>query len=156
MDLNATLFGQMITFGIFVWFTMKFVWPMLESSMNERAQKISDGLAAAEKGHKTLQDSQYKAKVEVQKAKERSIDIIRRAETQAQQIIEDAKNQAVKERQDIVSSGHLEVEQAINLAKTELEQKVADIVVRGTEKILNRTFNLDDHQDILNNLAKEL
>lgn len=156
MDLNATLIGQMITFGIFVWFTMKVVWPMLESSMEERKLKISDGLAAAEKGHKTLQDSQYQAKVELQKAKEHSMNIIKRAEMQAQQIIEDAKKHGLKERQDIVSSGHLEVEQAVNLAKSELEQKVADIVVKGTEKILNRTFNLDDHQDILNNLAKEL
>ncbi len=156
MNINATLLGQMITFAIFVWFTMKMVWPLLDQALIERRKKIADGLAAAEKGHQTLREAKTDAKGQVKQARAQSEDIVGNATKQASQIIEEAKAAAVQERNDIIASGHKHVEQALQQAKLELQQQVAKLAVQGAEKILARTINPSDHKDLLDNLSKEL
>lgn len=156
MNIGATLFGQMITFAIFVWFTMKFVWPMLETTLEERKKKIADGLAAAEKGHKTLENAEDFAKKQVNQTKEKTHQMIEQAGKQAAQIIEDAKQAALKERDTILASGHAQIEQAVHQAKSELQQQVAQLVVQGTEKILDRSINVEDHQSVLQQISKKL
>ena len=156
MEINATLFGQMITFGIFVWFTMKFVWPTLDATLLERRKKIADGLAAAEKGQKTLEMAGQEAQYAIDQAKAQGHDIIKHANQQAQQILEAARAQAHQERNDIVAAGKAEVEQEVHRAKSQLQEQVAQIVVKGAEKILARSINLDDHSNMLDNLAKEI
>ena len=156
MNINATLLGQMITFAIFVWFTMKFVWPMLESALEERKKKIADGLAAAEVGHKTLEKAENEARERLQKAKEHCEEIIFQTNKQAEKILEDAKKQSLQERNDIVASGHLQVEQAGKLARSELQSVVAGLVVDGAEKILSRSINVEDHSQLLDKVVKGL
>ncbi len=156
MNINATLLGQMITFAIFVWFTMKVVWPILDQALVERRKKIADGLAAAEKGHKTLEAANSDAQTKVRTARAQSEDIIARANKQASQIIEEAKAEATQERNDIVSSGYKHVEQALQQAKLDLQDQVAILAVQGAEKILSRTINASDHKDLLDKLSKEL
>jgi F-type H+-transporting ATPase subunit b len=156
MELNLTLLGQMITFGIFIWFTMRFVWPMLESALDERKKKITDGLAAAEKGHKTLEKAEDQVKHALNESKVRCAQIIEDANKQATQILEEAKVQAQREHNDIVEAGHANVKQAMNQARTELQTQVANIVVLGAEKILARSVNADDHREMLDSLAKGL
>ncbi len=156
MNINATLLGQMITFAIFVWFTMKVVWPILDQALIERRKKIADGLAAAEKGHKTLEKASSDAQAQVRTARAQSEDIIARANKQASQIIEEAKAEATQERNDIVSSGYKHVEQALQQAKLDLQNQVATLAMQGAEKILSRTINASDHKDLLDKLSKEL
>ena len=156
MDLNLTLLGQMITFFIFVAFTMKYVWPMLQSTLDERKQKISDGLAAAEKGHLTLQKAEEEVQRSLEESKVRCAQIIEDANKQATQIIEEAKAQAQREHNDIIAAGEANVAQAMNQARAELQSQVANMVVMGAEKILARSVNADDHKDMLDSLAKGL
>lgn len=156
MDLNATLFGQMITFAIFVWFTMKFVWPMLEQTLDDRQKKIADGLTAAEKGNKLLNDAKEKKQVTLQEAKFKYEEIIKAANVEAQDIIEKAKESALSERKEIVATGHLEIEQSINKAKHDLQKKMADLVIAGAEKIIAREVSAKDHQDIIDEICKEV
>lgn len=156
MNINATLLGQMITFAIFVWCTMKIFWPMLEQALFDRKEKITNGLAAAEEGHKTLEKAKNDAKLQVRQARVQSEDIIGNANKQASLIIDEAKEEAIKERNIIVSSGHKHVEQALQQAKIDLQQQVARLALYGAEKILLRTINPSDHKDLLDNLSKEL
>ena len=156
MDLNATLFGQMITFGIFVWFTMKFVWPPLETMLEERKAKIADGLAAAEKGHRTLEKTEADVKVKLKETKVECERLINLARKQAEQILEDAKLEAQKEKEDIVASGKAQVEQTLNYAKTELQDKIATLVVSGAEKIIEKSIKEDDHNAILDKISKQM
>lgn len=156
MDIGATLLGQMITFAIFVWFTMKFVWPLLEQAMDERQRKISDGLAAAEKGHYTLEAAQERAKREVRETREKCSQMIDQANHQANQILEKAREEAHYERKQIVESGQLHVEQALNQAKMELQDQLSDLVITGAQKIIGRSIQPQDHEDILQKLSKEL
>jgi F-type H+-transporting ATPase subunit b len=156
MNINATLLGQMITFAIFVWFTMKMVWPMLDQALVERKKKIADGLAAAEQGHKTLEEAKNNVHMQLRQARKQSADIINNANQQALQIIEEAKAEATQERNDIVYSGHKHVDQALQQAKVDLQKQVAGLVIHGVEKILSRTINASDHKELLDNLSKEL
>ena len=155
MSIGLTLIGQMLTFAIFVWFTMKFIWPSLEQALEERKRKIADGLAAAEKGREYLESAVENSKQEIQKAKERCNEIIAEAHKQALQIIEEAKQDARQEKENILSSGREMVNHELSQAKEKLQTKVADIIVLGAEKIISKTINADDHQILLDKLAKE-
>lgn len=156
MDIGATLFGQMITFGIFVWFTMKYVWPLLEQAMEERRKKIADGLASAEKGHRALEVAQDRAKRELREAREKCSSIIEQSNHQATQILEKARQEANDERKQIIVAGNHHVEQSLKQAKMELQAQMAALVVKGAEQILSRSINPDDHKDIIEKLSREL
>lgn len=156
MDINATLFGQMITFAIFVWFTMKVVWPILEQQLEERKKRIADGLVAAEKGHQLLKDAEKEIKERLVETKNHAEQIIAEAERQSLEIIEEARQQALKEREDIVNSGNAEVAQAIHKAKSDLQKQLAGLVISGAEKIIKRSVNENDHQELLADLIKDL
>jgi len=156
MYLNATLIGQMITFAIFVWFTMRFIWPLLIKQLNERKKIIADGLAAAEEGRRILSSAEESAKIKIQEAKSQCNKIIQEAELEATRIIEQSRAHARKERDDIVNSGHSEIKLELNKAKSDLQKELANIVVLGAEKIIERTINPEDHREILNKLAKSL
>jgi len=156
VDINATLLGQMITFAIFVWFTMKFVWPMIQSSMDERKQKILDGLDAAKKGHEQLKQAEDKSKMFLKDAKEQCDSIIVNASKQSSKIIDDARVGAISERDDIIMSGHRQVEQELNKVKLELQRKMAELIISGAEKVLIKSINSKDHASILDKFVKKL
>ena len=156
MDINATLLGQMITFAIFVWFTLKFVWPMIQSSMDERKQKILDGLDAAKKGHEKLKEAESRYEVLLKKAKEQSDSIIINANKQASKILEDAKIGALSERDEIIDSGHRQIEQEVNKIKMELQKNLAELIIIGAEKVLLKSINPKEHTNILDKFIKKL
>ena len=156
MDLNATLIGQMITFAIFVIFTMKVVWPILSKALEERKQVIADGLAAAEEGQKLRASAEEAAALKIREAKEHCYKLLEEADQEATAILESARLQARKERDDILAAGHAAIERAVTKAKGELQNQVVDIAILGAEKILQRSVNVQDHQAILQDLAKSL
>jgi F-type H+-transporting ATPase subunit b len=156
VNLGLTLLGQMITFAIFVWFTMRFVWPALEQALEERRKKIADGLAAAEKGQNILADAAEQTKVELKQAREKCNELIASASKQAQQILENAKRDAQQERDNILASGRDRLKHEVYQAKTALQTQLADIVVLGAEKILTKSINAADHKILLEKLAKEM
>lgn len=156
MRINATLLGQMITFAIFVWFTMRVVWPILFAQLEERKKQIADGLAAGEEGRRILAAAEETAQQKIQEAKLHCFKLLEEADQEAAAIIENAQIQARKERDDILAAGHMAVERAVNKAKNDLQNQVADIAILGAEKILQRSVNAQDHKDILNELAKNL
>lgn len=156
MNLNATMLGQMLTFGIFVWFTMKFVWPVLDKILEERKAKIADGISAAEKGHRILEKAELDVKAKIAEAKKEGERFTLQARKQAEHILEEARNQAHKEKADIIASGRAQVDQALNAAKHEMQSKIAHLVVSGAEKIIAKDIKPSDHELILANVSKEM
>lgn len=156
MDINATLLGQMITFAIFVLFTMKIVWPVLNKVLVERQKKIAAGLAAAEKGHKTLFDAKEEAEACLHDAKKQSEDIISNANKRAVNILENSRSDAVKERDSIINSGRRQIEQELNQAKKNLCNQVSKLIIMGAEKILSRTIDYKDHRDLIESFSKKI
>lgn len=156
MNLNATLLGQMITFAIFVWFTMKYVWPPITAAMDERQKKIADGLSAAERGVHELELAQHKAAEYLRDAKIQAADIVEQANKRAAQIIEESKQQAREEGQRLVSLAKDEISREVEGAKQQLKQEVASLAVLSAEKILAKHLNAAANQELIDQLIEQI
>lgn len=156
MNLNATLFAQFVVFFILSFFTMKFVWPPLMKALDERAKKIADGLAAAERGKSEMQAAQKHVQVELSAARDEGQKRISEAEKRAQLIIEEAKKIASDEAARIIAAAKADAEQQASKAREELRGQVAALAVQGAEQILKREVNASAHADLLNQLKTEL
>ena len=156
MDLNATLFGQMITFAIFVWATVKYVWPPLMKAMEDRRAKIADGLAAAEQGKKELELAEIKSKEQLMEAKAQAATIIEQAHMRANHIVEEAKGTARKEGERLIELAKSEIEQEYNATRQLLLKQVSNLAVAGAQKILHREIDKSGHDNIVDNLVNEI
>ena len=156
MNINLTLVVQMLVFAVFVWFTMKFVWPPLVKALEERQEKIADGLAAAERGRRELELAQHRAKDEMKQAKIHSADIVDKANRRAAQIIDEAKDDARQEAQKLAKIAEEHISQEVNRAKDGLRKQVAALAVAGAEKILVREIDEQANRALLDNLIKEI
>ena len=156
MNFNATLIGQLVTFAIFVWFTHKFVWPMLLSQMEEREKRIADGLAAAEEGQKKLAQAEQDSIDEVNKGKEQASSIISQAQKRGDEIVEEAKESAKRESERIKEQALSEIEQEKEKARQDLRNQVAALAVAGAEQILMKEVDQNAHNEVLSKISQQL
>jgi F-type H+-transporting ATPase subunit b len=156
VNLNATLFAQFVVFFILAGFTMKFVWPPLIKALDERAKKIADGLAAADRGRADLAAAEKRAQAELATARDEGQKRIGEAEKRGQQIIEEAKKTASDEAARILAAAKADAEQQVSKARADLRHEVANLAVKGAEQILKREVNAAAHADLLNQLKTEL
>ncbi len=156
MSINATLFVQAIVFAILVWFTMKFVWPPIAVALDERAKKIADGLAAADKAKSELSSANQRVEAELVKSRNETAVRLADAERRAQGIIEEAKARATEEGAKIVAAARVEAEQQTVRARESLREQVAALAVKGAEQILRKEVNAGVHADLLSRLKTEL
>jgi F-type H+-transporting ATPase subunit b len=156
MNINATLLGQMITFAVFVWFTMRFVWPLLMQAIEERQAKIADGLAAAEKGRHELELAEVRAKELLRERKQQAAEIIAHAQKRANEIIEEAKLSARTESERILGSAHAQISQDLQEARDKLQREVGQLAIAAAEQILMREVDAEAHQDLVNKLSVQL
>ena len=156
MNLNATLFAQIVVFFILAWFTMKFVWPPIMKALDERATKIAEGLAAAERGRQSFDLASKHSAETMREGKEKVAEVIAQADKRALQIIEEAKQQARFEAEKIVAGAQADIEQAAARAKEALRERVAELAIAGAEKILRREVNASVHADMLSAIKQDL
>lgn len=156
MNLNATLFAQFVVFFILAWFTMKFVWPPLMKALDERAEKIANGLAAAEKGKAEMAAAEKRVQAELAGAKDEGLKRIGDAEKRAAAIVEEAKKTASDEAARIIAAAKADAVQQVTQAREALRGQVATLAVAGAEQILKREVNAAAHADLLNQLKAEL
>ena len=156
MNVTATLFGQMITFAVLVWFIQRFLWGPLTRMLAERTKRIADGLAAAERGKQELEIAGKRSAEVLQEGKQRAADIIAQAEKRAQQIIEEAKNAAKVEGDRMIAGAKAEIAQEVSRAKEALRSQVAALAVAGAEKILRREVDANAHAELLKGIQTEL
>ena len=156
MNINLTLIGQTITFIIFVWFCMKFIWPPIMNALNERRETISDGLAAAEQGHREREKGQTDADELVEEAKSQAQEIIARAEKRGAEVVVDAKNEARNEGERILNAARGEIEMEANRAREQLRVQVAQLAISGAEQILVKEVDAKAHEKMLSDLADNL
>jgi len=156
LNINVTLFGQAITFAIFVWFTMKYVWPPITQAMQARQKKMADGLAAAEQGVESLNEAKQQAEYILQEARAKASEMMDKASKQAGSIVEESKHLAVEEGKRLIHAAKLEIEQEKLRVKQQLQVEVVNIAMMGAEKVLNRSIDAQAHRDLLNQLATQL
>jgi F-type H+-transporting ATPase subunit b len=156
MNINMTIFGQIISFIIFVYLCMKYVWPPLTAALAERQKKIAEGLDAADKAARELEAAQQSVEAELQKSKAQAAELIEQANKRANQIVDEAKTAAHTEGDRIKAAAAAEVEQEVNRAKEALRAQVAALAVAGAEKILGASVDVNNHQELVDKLAAEL
>ena len=156
MNINMTIFGPLISFIIFVYLCMKYVWPPLTAALAERQKKIAEGLDAADKAARDLEAAQQSVEAELQKSKAQAAELIEQANKRANQIVDEAKTAAQTEGDRIKAAAAAEVEQEVNRAKEALRAQVAALAVAGAEKILGASVDVNNHQELVDKLAAEL
>lgn len=156
MNINATLIGEAIWFGVFIWITMKYVWPPLAKAMADRQKLIADGLAAGERGKHELELAAKRSADSLRDAKAKAAEIIAASEKRAAQIIEEAKLAAKVEADKVVLASKAEIAQQAEHARAELRGRLADLAVAGAERILKREVDAKAHADMLVALKQEL
>lgn len=156
MDINATIIGQIIAMIVFVWFCMKFVWPPIIGMLEERQAQIADGLAAADKGNRALEEAESEKQTVLDAARGQAREIIDQANTRASTIVDEARGEATDEKSRILAAAKSEVEQEANRAREELRGQVASIAIAGAERLIQREINPATHKDLLDKLAAEI
>lgn len=156
MNINFTLISQAMAFAIFIWFTVRFVWPPLMRAIENRQKTIADGLAAGERGKHELELASQRSAEVVRDAKQRASEIIAQAEKRAAEIVDEAKGAAKGEGDRILVGARAEVEQEVFRAREALRQQVAELALAGASKILRREVDAKAHADLLASIKAEL
>ena len=156
MNINSTLFLQAVVFAILVWFTMKFVWPPITKALDERAQKISDGLAAADMAKSELSTANKRVEAELATSRTETTARLADADRRGQGIVEEAKARAVEEANKIIAAAQAEAAQQTVKAREALREQVALLAVKGAEQILRKEVDAGVHAELLSRLKNEL
>ena len=153
MNLNATILAQMLIFAIVIWVAMKFLWPEITGSIQARARRIAEGLAAAERGQKDLVAAEARVEELVKAARERALAMEHQAQARANQIVEAAKQTAQSEAARLMEAAHAQVALETQKAREALRGQVAALAVSGAEKIIGREIDARTHAQLLDKLA---
>jgi F-type H+-transporting ATPase subunit b len=156
MQFNATFLGQGIAFAILIWFSWKFIWPPLMRAIEERQQKIAEGLAAADYAQRNLAQAEEKVNEELKAARSKANEIIEQAHQRANQIVDAAKVDAIAEGQRQKAVAESEIVASANRAREELRRQVSMLAVSGAEKLLRREIDAASHKALLDELAAQL
>lgn len=156
MSINATLIGQMITFTLLVWFTMKYIWPPLIGAIEERKSKIAEGLAAAEKGQEEMELAAKKAANVLKEAKQQSADIVTLAQKRANEIVEDSKGTAKKEGERLVEAAKAQIEQEMQQAQEQMRKEVSALALKAAGQILQQEIDKAKHKDLISKVSEQL
>lgn len=156
MNINLSLFAQAAAFFLFIWFTVKFVWPPIMRAIEQRQKTIAEGLAAAERGKQDLELASRRASDLIREAKEQAQEIIALAEKRASELLDEAKVAAKSEGDRIVAAAKAEIDQEVSRARDTLRGQVAVLAVKGAEKILRREVDAKAHAELLRSVAAEL
>jgi F-type H+-transporting ATPase subunit b len=156
MNINATLILQSIAMMIFVWFCMKFLWPPLMKAMDERRERIAEGLAASDRAEKELEAAKVTVDQQIREARDKAGEIVDQASHRHSQILDQAKVDALAERSRQVSAAEADIAQAANQAREELRNSVASLAVLGASKILEKEVDANTHRELLDKLIAEI
>ncbi len=156
MNLNATLFGQIIAMCVFVWFCWKYIWPPIITALDERRAKIAEGLAASDEAAKALDAANLEAQGITTAARSQATEIIEQGNQRGSQILSEAKEEAIAERERQVSAAEAEIQQSANHAREALRTSVATLAVMGAEKLISKEIDPKTHEQLLEKLIAEI
>jgi len=156
VNFNATLIGQTIAMIVFVWFCMKYIWPLIMGAIEARQTEIADGLAAAEKGQASLAEAESAAAKVIGEARQQAKTILDQAHTRANEIVDAAKGEGEIEKRRLLESAESEIEVEVNRARDELRGQVAAIAMAGAQQVLSREISPETHRELLDSLAAKL
>ena len=156
MNINLTLFGQLLSFVVFVWFTMKYVWTPIMGALETRRSEIADGLSAAERGKHEQVLAEERAKKVLVEAKNQAAEIKAQGQKRASEIVDEAKDDARAEGGRLLKAARAEIDQEVNRAREQLREQVAALAVSGAQQILKREIDAAAHKDVVDSIAQQI
>jgi len=156
MDINATLLVQLIVFAILVWFTLKYVWPMMANVLSQREKKIAEGLEAAERAKRDLKAAQDKIETMIKEAKTEAAHIIEQASRRGTHMLEEARDAAKEESKRTLIQAQEEIIREVDQAREALRHQLASLAVAGASKIIRRNLDEKVHADLLDEFVAEI
>lgn len=156
MNINLTLFGQTVTFIVFVWFCLKFIWPHIIKAMEDRKTRIAEGLAAGERGRHEQELAEQRAVEVIREAKDQAKEILTLAHKRGDEIVDDAKGDGHAEGERMLRAAEAEIEQQTNQAREQLRADVVKLALQGAQQVLGRDVDEKAHAEQLNRLAEQL
>ncbi len=156
MNINATIFGQIIVFVLFVAFCMKVIWPPVMRALAERKKQIADGLASAEKGRHELELADKRSVEILREAKDHAAEILAQADKRSAEVVDEAKNAARTEAENILKAAKAEIGREINAAREQLRASVAELAVSGASRILEKEVDAKAHAKLLDSVMQQL
>ncbi|MEE9333267.1 MAG: F0F1 ATP synthase subunit B [Granulosicoccaceae bacterium] len=156
MNINLTMLGQLISFAIFVFLCMKYVWPPVMAALRERQDKIAQSLADAEQGAQRREEAEQEVNTMLQDAKAQAAEIVAQAQKRSNELVEESKNTARKEGERLMASAQADIEQEVVSARETLRKQVSSIAIQGAGKILGTEVNADAHAKVLDDLVGQL
>lgn len=156
MNINLTLIGQLLSFTVFVWFTMRFVWPPLSGALESRRQKIAEGLAAAERGLNEHRLAEERAGEVIRLARQQAGEIIAVAQKRANEIVDESRSTAREEGERIKELARADIDQEAFRVREALRQQLASLVIEGAQQILSREIDPKVHDSLLKDLSGRL
>ena len=156
MNINATLISQALIFAVFVYICYKHIWPQILSIMEERENKMAAGLEAAKQADDSLEEAKLTYEKELKEAKKEAANIVEKANNRSSQILNDAKAKAEVEAEKIIESGSKKLENETNKTREELKQQLSSIVVETASKIIDEEIDEKKHENIIKKAAKEI
>ncbi|WP_024869948.1 F0F1 ATP synthase subunit B [Pseudoxanthomonas suwonensis] len=156
MSINLTLFAQALAFAALIWLIATKIWPPLLKAIEERQQKIAEGLAAADRSQKDLAQAQDKVNELLKDARVKANEIIDQAHARANQIVDAAREEAIAEANRQKALAQAEIDASANRAREELRKQVSVLAVSGAEKLLRREIDANVHKSLLDELAAEI
>jgi F-type H+-transporting ATPase subunit b len=156
MDFNLTLIGQTVSMIVFVWFSMKFIWPVLMKVIEDRRKQIADGIAAGEKGQRELAEARHGSEAIMAEARQKAVQVVDLAHKRSGDLVAEAKNTALAEGQRLVAQAKGEIANEQARAKDGLRKEVSTLALAGAAKVLGREVDAQAHAKLLDELAAEL
>jgi F-type H+-transporting ATPase subunit b len=156
MNINLTLFGQTVTFIVFVWFCLKFIWPFIIKAMEDRKTQIAEGLAAGERGRHEQELAEQRAVEVIREAKDQAKEILAQAHKRGDEIVDEAKGDGRAEGERMVRAAEAEIEQQMNQAREQLRAEVVTLALEGAQQVLGQEVDVNAHTEQLNRLAAQL
>jgi F-type H+-transporting ATPase subunit b len=156
MEIGMTLLGQALSFALLIWFTVKFIWPPLMAAIEERQQRIAEGLAAADRSQRDLAQAQDRVNEALKEARTKANEIIDQAHQRAVQLIDAAKQDAIAEGDRQKALAQADIDASANRAREELRRQVSTLALSGAERLLHREIDAGAHKALLDALAAEI
>lgn len=156
MNINLTMLGQAISFAVFVWFCVKYVWPPVLKALEERETRIADGLAAAEKGQQDLKNAAQRVDEILAEGRDKAQEFVVQSQRRADEIVDQAKQAASEEGERLLASARGQIDTERNEARESLRKEVASLVLAGAEQVLMREIDARAHRDVLDKLIAEI
>jgi len=156
VNITATLIGQMLTFAVLIWFVKAVLWEPMLNMLEDRKQRIADGLAAAERGQHEQELAEERAKGALRKAKQQAAEVLVKAERRAGEIVDEAKETAREEGDRIKIAAQAEIDQEVNRARETLRKEISKVALQGAEKILGKEIDAAAHSKVLDDLVAQI